>query len=370
MINLLGEAVLAGVTLRNRIVRSATCESLADPEGLCTPALVEVTRRLAEGKTGLIITGHAYVAAAGKANAGKMGVDREECVGPLRGMVEAAHGGGSKIFIQLAHAGAMAMDPANAAGPSPYAAAQGAAPCREMTRDEIHQLVKDFAAAAGRAKRAGFDGAQLHAAHGYLLSQFLSPFFNKRADEYGGTVENRARFLLEALAAVQAEAGKDFPVMVKLNSDDFTPGGLTQADSLAVCKLLDRSGVTALELSGGTRHSHKGLDPLRAGDLKVEDEGYYRLAAAAVKREVKAPVILVGGIRSFEVAERIVNDGTADFVAFSRPLICEPGLAARWESGDRGRALCVSCDACFAWLQKGKGFKCVQAARLRRKRQT
>ena len=189
--------------------------------------------------------------------------------------------------------------------------------------------------AAGRAQAAGFDGVQIHAAHGYLLSQFLSPYFNKRTDEFGGSLENRARIVLAILAGIQAACGKSFPLLIKLNSEDFIDGGLTVGDSLEIATMLEQSGIDGIEISGGTADAASHVTPIRRGRLPSEDrEVYYREAVKRFKATLRIPLILVGGTRSYTVAEKLVADGIADYVSLSRPFIREPHLVARWKSGN------------------------------------
>jgi 2,4-dienoyl-CoA reductase-like NADH-dependent reductase (Old Yellow Enzyme family) len=231
--------------------------------------------------------------------------------------------------------------------------------CDEMTTTDIARITEAFGQGAGRAKRAGFDGVQIHAAHGYLLSQFLSPFYNKRKDEYGGAIENRARFLLQVYESVRSATGGDFPVLVKLNAEDFLQGGMTGEEFLEVSEMLAASGIDAIEMSGGTVDSGK-YSPVRPGKLKSpEDEVFYRETARLFKDRIHAPLILVGGIRSFEVAEELVDSGLADYISLCRPLIREPHLINRWKTGSMKRSECLSDNLCFKPAMAGEGVYCV-----------
>jgi len=234
---------------------------------------------------------------------------------------------------------------------------------REMDREELVAVPREFGLAAGRAKSAGFDGVQIHAAHGYLLSQFLSPFFNKRTDQYGGTVRDRARLLLEVVASVREVVGTDYPILVKMNSQDYLPGGLNVEDMVTTAELLRTAGLDALELSGGTYLSGKfgfcRTERLEPG----KSEAYYEGAARAYKDKVTVPLILGGGIRTLETAERLVSQGLADYIALSRPLIREPYLIERWRSGDMRPAACISGNGCFGPAGEGKGIFCTAERR-------
>jgi 2,4-dienoyl-CoA reductase-like NADH-dependent reductase (Old Yellow Enzyme family) len=237
-----------------------------------------------------------------------------------------------------------------------------------MDKNEIEQTIQAFIRAATRAKEAGFDGVQIHAAHGYLLSQFLSPHFNVRTDEYGGTVEKRARIVLTILEGVKTNLGDDFPVLIKMNCDDFIEGGLSVDQMLQISELLEDAGIDGLEMSGGTQDSASQYIPVRLRVPKSEDEeAYYREPAKRCKERIKVPLMLVGGIRSYTVAEKLIQDGVADFISLSRPLIREPQLIARWKSGNREKSPCQSCNLCFKPIRDGKGMYCVVEAREREK---
>ncbi len=231
--------------------------------------------------------------------------------------------------------------------------------CREITLDEISETVRAFGEAADRAKKAGFDGVQIHAAHGYLFCEFLSPFYNKRTDEYGGSLENRTRIVLESYRAIRETVGSSFPVLIKINSEDFLENGLTVKETIEISGMLENEGIDAIEMSGGTIQSDKKLVPVRAGIDSEEKEVFYREAATSFKKQINVPLILVGGVRSYNIAEQLIADGITDYISLSRPLIREPGLINRWKSGDHSKAECISCNACFRPAMKGEGIYCV-----------
>jgi len=358
---------LAGIQLRNRSVRSATYEGIATKDGLVTPELINEMVKLTGGEVGLIISGHAYVSLEGQAGPLQMAVDRDECISGMTEMAEAVHDANGKIIVQLAHAGAQALDGPNAIGPSPIKKAMGDTTCREMSITDIKNTVTAFAEAAVRTQKAGFDGVQIHAAHGYLLSQFLSPFFNKRTDEYGGDITGRSKIVIEVLQHIKEKCGTDYPVMIKINSDDFIDGGLSTKDCLAACAILEENGIDAIEFSGGAVESRKGFQPIRKGDLKTDDKPYYFDAAKHYKEKIKIPLILVGGIRYYENAEKLLEDKLCDYISLCRPLIREPNLIKRWHSGDKSRATCISCNLCMRPLMTGKSVYCVIEKRLQDK---
>ncbi len=228
---------------------------------------------------------------------------------------------------------------------------------RELTAEEIARIVGDFGRAARRAREAGFDFVQIHAAHGYLVNQFLSPATNQRTDRYGGELRQRFRFLQEVFAAVQGTAGPDFPVAVKLNGCDFVPGGLEVEDACRVAAWLDLRAPCFLEVSGGTPGSGD-LGAARAVK-PISGEAYFRDLATAVKRQVTAPVAVVGGLRRPEALEQMLLENAADLFSLSRPLLWEPDLPRRWEAGGREPARCISCNGCFAPGREGRGVRCV-----------
>jgi 2,4-dienoyl-CoA reductase-like NADH-dependent reductase (Old Yellow Enzyme family) len=286
----------------------------------------------------------------------------------LQKMAGAIHKNGGKTVCQLAHAGFFAN--AQLSGQTPIAPSlvEGMAegPRKEITKKDILDITEAFAAAAKRARNAGFDGVQLHGGHGYLLSSFLSPLFNHRTDEYGGPIENRARMALEVFQAVRESVGINFPVLIKMNSKEFVDGGLTTQDFVQAGKMLADAGIDAIEISGGlplsatTRSSQLGIN-------KEEKEAYFQEEARALRRQTDVPIILVGGNRSFQVAERLVDEGSADYISMSRPLIREPDLINRWKAGDLTKAACVSDNMCFKPMMEGKGIYCLTEERERKK---
>jgi 2,4-dienoyl-CoA reductase-like NADH-dependent reductase (Old Yellow Enzyme family) len=350
--------------LKNRFVRSATWEALATEDGMTTEKLITVVAQLARGGVGLIISGHAYVSREGQAGPWQLGVYSDECLPGLSKMVETIHAIGGKIALQLAHAGLAAasrLSGLEPIGPSVVESESGPKG-REMTDADMEAVRKAFAFAALRAQRAGCDAVQLHAAHGYLLSQFLSPFFNRREDAYGGDVEKRSKFVVEILKAIREAVGPVFPVFIKLNSEDFLPGGLTVDDMLQTSAILEETGIDAIEMSGGTFLSGRMNASRRGKPGPGEPEAYYETAARRYKEKIRVPLMLVGGIRTFETAERVVTDGVADYVALCRPFIREPGLVNRWKSGDRKPASCLSDSRCFKPALEGRGIYCVVEA--------
>jgi 2,4-dienoyl-CoA reductase-like NADH-dependent reductase (Old Yellow Enzyme family) len=369
MSHLFEPAAIGSMTVRNRFVRSATWEAMATPTGEVTPRLVDTIAALARGGVGLIISSHAYVRPEGQAGPGQLGAHADDVIPGLRRMVAAAHEHGAKILLQLAHAGYFAAAKLTGVPPAAVSASVKLDDtlCRELSAADIGDLVAAFAAAALRAKAAGFDGVQIHSAHGYLLNQFLSPLFNRRVDGYGGALENRARVHLETIRAVRRAVGGEYPVLVKINGRDFADGGLDLPEAAAAAQLMEQAGLDAVELSGGmTRFSKFGS--ARTGISNQKKEAYNQEEAKAFKERLRVPLILVGGIRSLPVAERLVNENVCDFISMSRPFIREPDLIRRWASGDRRKAACTSDNLCYGPARSGEGLYCVTAARKKRER--
>ena len=352
-----------GLELRNRLVRSATWEGLGDPDGGVNDRLIDVYRELSDGGVGLIITGYMAVRGEGRQQATQLLVDHDRCIPGLAELADAVHEHGGRVVAQIVHCGGQANREATGVDPlAPSAVASPGYPevPRELSPDDINTLVASFALAARRLKDAGYDGVQLHGAHGYLMSQFLSPARNRRRDRWGGTVENRSRFTLEVFRAVRALVGPEWPVMIKLNANDFLEGSTTEEDSTFLAAALAEAGIDAIEVSGGTGGSGK----LGAARSKIEtqaDEAYFLPQADAIREAAPGvPIMLVGGVRSLERMEPILDSGSADYFSMCRPLIREPGLPNRWAEGDRSRAKCVSCSGCYGPARKGEGIRCVQ----------
>jgi 2,4-dienoyl-CoA reductase-like NADH-dependent reductase (Old Yellow Enzyme family) len=362
MSNLFESTHIHTMALANRFVRSATWEGLATDDGAVTPALEEAIGALARGGVGLIISSHAYVRPDGQAGPRQLGAHKDALVPGLQRMATAARENGAKMVLQLAHAGCFAAEPLTGTTPLAVSATVESAdpPGREVSATGIRDLVCAFADAARRAKAAGFDGVQIHAAHGYLLSQFLSPRFNRRTDAYGGDIRRRSRAPLEVIDAVRQVVGRDAALLVKMNCRDWAEGGLEPDEAIQAAVLMQEAGADAIEISSGLKRFSRFIAS-RPGIDSEDKEAYHQEEARAYKQRLKVPLILVGGIRSLAVAERLVNGGVCDFISMSRPFIREPGLVNRWKSGDRKPAACTSDNLCFGPIRKGDGFYCVTA---------
>jgi 2,4-dienoyl-CoA reductase-like NADH-dependent reductase (Old Yellow Enzyme family) len=361
MSKLFETTTIKSMELDNRFVRSATALGEAADDGACTSSIIHRMVELARGGVGLIITGHAYVDKVGQAGAKQLGCHDDSMLPGLTEMAQAVHDADGKIALQIAHAGLLAsieQTGQEPLGPSPLQTENGPAG-RAMTVGELDDMAAAFASAASRAMQAGYDAVQIHSAHGYGLGQFISPFFNKRTDEYGGSLESRARVLVRVVAAVRGAVGERYPVLLKINAVDRLDGGLCKEETVQVCAMLQQAGVDAIEFSGGTTYAlRQGLIEQTFAPTKKKNV-YYRDAAELYKTQVDVPLMLVGGIRSFETSEELVEDGIADYVSFCRPLIREPGLVNRWKAGDRRKSGCTSDNLCGYASMQGKGLHCV-----------
>ena len=357
-------AKIKNMDLRNRFVRSATYDGCAD-KNYVTEKQVSLYATLAEGGVGLIITGITYVHNKGQISKFQNAISNDEFIPGLKRLTSAVHDRGAKIAVQLFHAGREARFPKSSdrvpMGPSflemdPYFKAG----YRTMTEDEIWEVVRAFGDGAKRAREAGFDAVQIHGAHAYLLSQFLSPYTNRRRDEWGGSLENRLRIHREIYWDIRQKAGKDYPVLIKIGVQDGFPNGLEFSEGKLAAKNLAESGFDALEISQGLRGIGSENTEFRTKINVLDREAYYRNWSREIKNQVDVPVMMVGGLRTFKLMEEIIQKKEADFISLSRPLIREPGLVNDWKRGDHHRAKCISCNECFESLLKGEPLECVQ----------
>ena len=347
MNTLFESAVIGKISARNRFIRSATLEQAAAPGNVFADNLIEIYRKLTDGGVGIIITGMMSIHESGLLIPSMINAGREDFTPQLRSVAAAVHTGGGRLVVQLAHCGIKVTLPLERGPLGPSALeTQAGRMTAAMNREDIEELVQAFAAAAARCREAGADGVQLHAAHGYLLSQFLSPRYNRRQDEYGGGIANRARLVYEVYDAVRKAVGPDYPIWIKINSWDMIADGMTREESLAVCKELDRRGIDAVEISGGivADRASSSAQPVRS----EEDEGRFAPEAAAVAAQVNASVISVCGYRTPALAEQWLRRAGLAGVSLCRPLIREPGLVRQWQNGDPRKAACISCNRCFS----------------------
>jgi 2,4-dienoyl-CoA reductase-like NADH-dependent reductase (Old Yellow Enzyme family) len=360
-------AKIKNMELRNRFVRSATYDGCAD-DGYVTDKQVNLYATLSKGGVGLIITGITYVHHSGQISKFQNSISNDNFIPGLKRLASAVHDRGARIAVQLFHAGREARFSKSSnripIGPSflekdPYFEAE----YRAMTESEIWEVIRAFGDGAKRARDAGFDAVQIHGAHAYLLSQFLSPYTNRRGDKWGGDLENRLRIHREIYQNIRHKVGEGYPILIKIGVQDGFPGGLEFSEGKQAAQYLAKFGFDALEISQGLRGSSFEETEFKTRIKTLDREAYYRSWCAQIRKRVEVPVMLVGGLRSFELMEEIVQKKEADFVSLSRPLIRNPGIINDWKKGDHHRAECISCNKCFERLRRGEALDCVQLKR-------
>jgi 2,4-dienoyl-CoA reductase-like NADH-dependent reductase (Old Yellow Enzyme family) len=328
-----------GATLPNRIAKASMTEALADGRDWATDRHVRVYRRWAEGGAGLLLTGNVMVDARYLERPRNVVVEDDAGVAPLARWADACKTRGGHAWMQLSHPGRqtaryVSSEPvAPSAGPAVQVLGNFARP-RALSAAEIPVLVARFASAAVVAERAGFTGVQVHAAHGYLISQFLSPLTNHREDEWGGSLEDRARFLLEIVRAVRASVSPGFCVSVKMNSADFQRGGFGEDDAIAVARWLGAERVDLLEISGGNYES----PALFGSERTKEREAYFIEFARKLRGATEMPLMVTGGFRSRAAMEAALRENACDVIGLARPLALEPDLPRRLLTGDAERS--------------------------------
>lgn len=346
---------IGSITIPNRFVRSATQDFMATNEGFITDRQISLFRNLAEGEVGLIITGHAYVNPEGKASPRQIGIYDDKFIEGLKHLVDEVHQFPSRIFLQIAHAGRQTKE--KLCGCTPLAPSSIYEPVfkvdpKEMTATEIASAITDFIKAAERAKQAAFDGIQLHVAHGYLLSSFISPYTNRRTDAYGGSTEKRLQIVVDIVRGIRSSLGKDYPLIVKLNATDYHPEGLTVEESVDMAKILEGEEIDGIEVSGGMAEAGKAS--MWKGPFSEEEEGYFVSNASRIKSAVSLPVFGLGGIRTYKVMEKILNLGKADLISLCRPFIRDPFLIKKIRTRETEKTECISCNKCM----NPRGIRC------------
>lgn len=377
------------LTIPGRVIKAATSETRADKDGFATQSHIDFYLPIAKGGTPLIITGNIYVSPEGKSTPMQMGVENDTRIPALSRLVDAVHPQGTKIFAQLSHSGREIV-PAFAGLPEAVSASDvtdlstGTRP-RALTVPEIERIVERWGDAAGRCKAAGFDGIQIHAGHGYLISQFLTPYTNRRTDQYGGSLENRVRLLREILASIRTRVGRDFPVIMKLNGSDYLPlrAGLKTPELVEIARILEHDGLDAVEVSVG--HYESGFPVVRGtfgrclrnmvqGSVRFLPgvrrvlftvfwpvialvcnliwrpyEGYNLRYARHFKKALSIPVLCVGGFLTRAEMEAAIDQGLCDAVSIGRGFIANPFLYRQLRDGRPGPR-CVDCNACIGCI--------------------
>lgn len=349
MKNLFEKTKLGNMTIKNRFVRSATWENMATEDGHMTDDLYKVYKDLAKGEVGLIITGYANIVKEEQPNPGMMGIYNDAFIDEYKKLTTSVHHYGSKIVMQVAYGGTKTtfnLGERTIYAPSEIAEKTTNVTGKAMTKDEITYIVKAFADAGKRVKEAGFDGVEIHGAHTYLINQFLSPYYNKRTDEYGGNLANRMRFLLEICSKMQEQVGISFPILVKLTASDFYEGGLTFQETKLICKKLEEIGIDAIEISGNIHGKANAMGGEVFDNHQLQEEGYFLEYATSISKIVNIPIITVGGFRNIKTLNKILSETNIDYFALSRPFLTEPFLVKRWKDGNIEPVICIRCSKC------------------------
>lgn len=324
-----------GTTIKNRFFKSAMSEGMGTRDFQPKKNIATLYKRWAEGGTGLIITGNIMVDPKGTAEPGNIVFDKNSNMEILKNWAKQGQQHGAKVMVQLNHPGKQAPKTVSKQTVAPSAVPLGnglnklfSTP-RALATNEVEELIQKFVTSAKVAKEAGFSGVQIHAAHGYLISQFLSPHDNRRTDKYGGSLENRMRFLKEIYLGMREELGKDFTIGIKINSTDFKEDGLTEEDSLKTIIELANLGLDFVEISGGTYER----PAMMGATSKSTNQVFFAEYSKKLKQKIEIPVVVTGGIRSINAMNTLLNDNTTDFIGIARPLTIDPNIPNKIKQG-------------------------------------
>lgn len=329
-------------TIKNRLFKSAMSEQLGDKNNAPTPQLMQLYRTWAAGGTGLLVTGNVMIDRTALGEPKNVVLDQQSDPELFQRWAEAGTRNNTQLWMQLNHPGKQIPNLINKEPVAPSAVPLGSGlektfNCpRALTSDEIEKLIRKFAYAAGQAKAWGFTGVQIHAAHGYLVNQFLSPHHNRRDDQWGGALENRMRFLREIYRAIRAEVGEDFPIGVKLNSADFQRGGFTEEESMQVIQTLQDDGMNLIEVSGGN-YENPSMVGAKAKQSTVKREAYFLDYAEKAQKLLYIPLVVTGGFRSAKAMNAALACGATDMIGLARPLAIEPDIANKLINNDNYR---------------------------------
>jgi len=324
-----------GATLKNRIAKSAMSENMSPKHHGPTENIIRVYQKWVNGGAGLIITGNVMIDGKAIAEPGNVLVEDKSNFDLLKKWAAVTHGTATHLWPQINHPGRQAMGFLNKEVVGPSAVKLNLKGLdsmfkkpRALTEPEILEIIERFGNTAAILKEAGFTGVQIHAAHGYLISQFLSPLVNHREDQWGGTLENRARLVLEIYRDIRSKVGPSFPVGIKINSADFQRGGFTQEESIEVIKMLGQEGIDLIEISGGT-YEKPAMTGFTKKQSTIEREAYFLDYIQMARELLKTPLMLTGGFRTASTMERVINDGELDVIGLARPFSIYPDLPNR-----------------------------------------
>lgn len=353
MKTLFDKTKIKDLTFKNRLIRSATHEGMAEKDGTLNERLINIYENIAKGGVSTIITGFAFVMEGEPSSPGMIGAYDDRFIEGFKTLTAAVHRHNANIILQVAEGGSQAKFNVKKRiiyGPSTVEHKFTALTPVEMTEEDIKRHVNAFGDAALRAKKSGFDGIQIHGAHGYLLSQFLSPYYNRRDDKYGGSIEKRARIIFEVYENMREKAGDDHFISIKINCRDFMgEEGLTPEDSRYVCRKLDEMGINLIEVSGNVGHNSEFPEIIQTNIHKEPSrQCYFADYARIIAEEVGCPVAVVGGNRDYAMLEELLNSSNIEYVSLSRTILCEPDIVKKWKENPSYMPKCISCNKCFS----------------------
>ncbi len=351
---------IRGMELKNRVVMAPMVTNFATEDGAVTQRLIDYLVARAWGGVGLIEVEATYVRPDGKGFRNELGIYKDDLIPGLQELTRLVHEGGAKVAVQLFHAGRQtspAVTGTQPIAPSPLPDPSSGVVPRELTVDEIMEIEEAFVQAARRAQQAGFDAVEVHGAHGYLVNQFLSPFSNRRTDDYGGHPEGWSRFAVEIVRKIRQAVGESYPILFRMSADEYVPGGLTLAETRAIARYLQDAGVDAISVSAGN-YASPGLIIIPTMDL---ERGIFVPLASGIKEVVSIPVIAVGRLHDPVIADQVIAAGHADMVALGRALLTDPGWVEKAQRGEIDEIRpCISCNqACANYLLEGKSVSCL-----------
>jgi 2,4-dienoyl-CoA reductase-like NADH-dependent reductase (Old Yellow Enzyme family) len=334
--------------LSNRFVRSATVDNLGEG-GLVTDAQENLYRNLAKGDIGMIISCGIFPSKDGHAAIGQVGAHKDECIPSLNRLVKVVHEQDGKIAAQILHGGFRCREEISGfqpVGPSAMIDPETGKEIRVLTSDDIYGLIESFGQAARRLIEAGFDAIQLHGAHGWLLSAFLSPAMNRREDEWGGSMENRLRIIRLIYEAIRKVAGPDYPLLIKLGINDYHPEGKTLSEGIEIARILESCGMDAIEIS-------EGFEKERGHHIRKDAiHPYYLNECREARKVLSLPLILVGGMRDLSDMKSVLDEGIADAVSMCRPFINDPSVIIKFQQGIADSSNCISCNKCGEFMRQ------------------
>ncbi len=336
------------MSIKNRFVRSATVDNLGENQ-VVTGAQLNFYRELARGEVGLIVSSGLFPSLDGWAAPGQLGIHTDEMIPSLKKITDTVHANDGKIVAQLMHAGWFGnpgLCGLQTVGPSETVNPANNLKVRELSSDEVEEKVDEFVKAGARAAEAGFDGVQIHAAHGWLVSAFLSPVTNRRNDKWGGSASNRANFVIKITEGLRKVTGPDYPILIKLGIREYHPAGKSAEEGINSAKMFIEAGMDAIEVSEGVEEiPFNHIRPNRMTPYYVDE-------CKKARDAISKPLILVGGMRNLSDMEKVVDEGVADAISMCRPFIMDQHIVKKFRQGSSKKSLCTSCNKCIPTMQE------------------